>query len=343
MKKSIALALAISLCLTTLNFIPAYAQKNEISLVIGKTAYTDYAPVLKNGRTLIPLSFLSKKLGKKVNWDSKNKKVTVVTDKVKIVLFIGKKEALINGKKKLLDTAPEIINGSTYVPISFFAESFNIPIRWDEKARAVLIGETAGTQDFSKEQPSKKQPIQVPGAYIKGHLGSNVIMYPNKGKAEDVIVSDFFKDGKPTSFQIITGSSPDEKVFPEIHWNSVNAELGSFGDEARDFYNNYSLAKGASLQLALADLDKDGIDEVIVAVHDGVIDGVFCVLKLQNYLDLGEGERVMTIHQIDLGKGWFQGEIYVDENGHLICPFGSQGLYEEYALKKGRLELIYSP
>lgn len=343
MKKSIALALSFSLCLTTLNFIPAYAQKNEISLVIGKTAYTDYAPVLKNGRTLVPLSFLSKKLGKKVSWDSKSKKVTVVTDKVKIVLFTGKKEALINGKKKTLEVAPEIINGSTYVPLSFFAENFNISIRWDEKARAVLIGETAGTQDFSKEQAQKKLPVQTPGAYIKGHLSSDVIMYPNKDNDSDIIVSDFFKDGKQATFEIVKEAPKEEIIFPKIRWNSLSSELGSFGEEARDFYNDHSLAKGASLQLALADLDKDGRDEIIVAVHDGVIDGVFCVLKLQNYLTPKEKERVTTIHQVDLGKGWFQQEIYVDENGHLICPFGSQGLYEEYALKKGRLELIYSP
>lgn len=343
MKKSTALALAISLCLTTLNFVPAHALKNEISLVIGKTAYTDYAPVLKDGRTLVPLSFLSKKLGKKVNWDPKNKTVTVVADKLKIVLSIGKKEALINGKNKALEVAPEIINGSTYVPLSFFAESFNIPIRWDEKSRAVLIGETSASSGNSKEQPAKKLPAQTPGAYIKGYLSSNVIMYPKKDKGENTIVSDLFKDGKQATFELLTGSPDDESVFPVVYWNSMSAELIDLQEEAKDFHSGDSVSNGVSLQLALADLDKDGKDEVIIAVHDGVIDGVFRVLKLQNYLDLGEGERVVTIHQNDLGKGWFQKEIHIDENGHLICPFGSQGLYEEYALKKGRLELVYSP
>lgn len=343
MKKSISLALAVSLGLTTLNFIPVYAQKNGISLVIGKTAYTDYAPVLKNGRALVPLSFLSKKLGKKVSWEPRNKKVTVVADKIRIVLFIGKKEALINGKKKTLEVAPEIINGSTYVPLSFFAEYFNIPIRWDEKARAVFIKETSAPFDSLKKHLTKTPPAQTPGAYIKGSLSSNVIMYPNKGNEADIIVSDFFKDGKQATFEIVKEAPKKEIIFPKVRWNSLSSELGSFGEEARDFYNDHSLAKGAALQLALADLDKDGRDEIIVAVHDGVIDGVFCVLKLENYLTPKEKERVATIHQVDLGKGWFQQEIYVDESGHLICPFGSQGLYEEYALNQGRLELIYSP
>ena len=37
----------------------------------------DVAPVIQNGRTMVPVRVISDKLGAKVNWDNQTKKVTI--------------------------------------------------------------------------------------------------------------------------------------------------------------------------------------------------------------------------------------------------------------------------
>jgi hypothetical protein len=92
-----------------------------------------------------------------------------------------------------------------------------------------------------------------------------------------------------------------------------------------------------TLQAATVDLDKDGKDEIIVAIHDGVIDGVFSVLQPFNSLNVGDGVVVDALYNKVLGTEYFQRDIIVKKNGHIITPIGSQGLFSEYVLQNGKL------
>lgn len=56
-----------------------------------------------------------------------------------IVLTIGKKEAAINGKVVTNDTAPEIVNGRTMLPVRFVAETLSSIVTWNPENREVTI------------------------------------------------------------------------------------------------------------------------------------------------------------------------------------------------------------
>ena len=56
-----------------------------------------------------------------------------------IVLTINDKTAVVNGKAVTTDVAPLIVNGRTYTPARFVAESLGAKVVWDEKARTVTI------------------------------------------------------------------------------------------------------------------------------------------------------------------------------------------------------------
>ncbi|WP_430734263.1 copper amine oxidase N-terminal domain-containing protein [Fodinisporobacter ferrooxydans] len=52
---------------------------------------------------------------------------------------MGSQTAAVNGKSVSLDAAPQIFNGSTYIPLRFVAESLGKSVTWDAANDAVEL------------------------------------------------------------------------------------------------------------------------------------------------------------------------------------------------------------
>ena len=96
-------------------------------------------PIIKNGRTLLPIRVLIESLGGIVEWNAKEQKVTITLNGHSIILWIGKDIVLVNGSKVKLDVAPMIINGRTYLPLRFISENLGASVDWDEITKTVTI------------------------------------------------------------------------------------------------------------------------------------------------------------------------------------------------------------
>lgn len=112
--------------------------------VNGKFIVTDAAPVIKNSRTLVPIRFVSDAFGASVEWNDKEKKVTITLNDHQIILYIGKPTAYVDGVAMQIDPAnrkvvPEIIGSRTYVPVRFISESFKATVSWDDVNKVVTI------------------------------------------------------------------------------------------------------------------------------------------------------------------------------------------------------------
>jgi hypothetical protein len=103
----------------------------------------DSAPVLTpEGRTLVPIRFISEALGAFIDWTvnhDKSIEVVVRTDKKEIVLTTGSNVLFVNGKKEYMDVAPIIIKDRTMVPIRFIAENLNCDVDWIQSEKKVMI------------------------------------------------------------------------------------------------------------------------------------------------------------------------------------------------------------
>jgi len=123
-----------------------------IVLQIGNPRYTvngeekilDSPPVIREGRTLLPIRAIAEALGAEVLWDPKEKKVTILFKDITIELWIGKNLARVNGEYKLIDpgnpnVVPLIINGRTMLPVRFVSENLGCKVDWDPQNRLVTI------------------------------------------------------------------------------------------------------------------------------------------------------------------------------------------------------------
>ncbi len=117
---------------------------NSVFTVNGETRTLDSPPVIKNGRTLLPIRAVVEALGGIVGWSSSDKKATVSLGKNTIELWIGKPQAKVNGTTKWIDDAnhkvvPEIINGRTMIPLRFVAENLGATVDWNQDTKTVTI------------------------------------------------------------------------------------------------------------------------------------------------------------------------------------------------------------
>ncbi len=106
----------------------------------GELLNLDSPPVLKDGRTLLPIRAITEAMGGNVAWDNQERKVTVKAKGSTVEMWLDKKTIRSNGQNKNIDVAPTIINGRTMVPVRFVAD--NLPdcdITWDNDTKSAVI------------------------------------------------------------------------------------------------------------------------------------------------------------------------------------------------------------
>ncbi|HHW03253.1 MAG TPA: AMIN domain-containing protein [Thermoanaerobacterales bacterium] len=125
---------------------------------------TDVAPVIVNGRTMVPLRVISENLGASVYWDNAQRMVKVTTSTKTILLVINNKKAVINDQEVTLDAPAIIIEGRTMVPLRFIGESLGAGVFWDSAQRRVVITRAEPKIiDFSYETVNGKPSVVLKG------------------------------------------------------------------------------------------------------------------------------------------------------------------------------------
>ncbi|WP_206659753.1 copper amine oxidase N-terminal domain-containing protein [Acetivibrio mesophilus] len=126
-------------------------SKNDNSIplfVKGKDVKFDVPPVIKDGRTLIPVRAVTNALGATVEWDEKSKTITVSkavyssvygASTTVIEINLDSDIVIVNGEKVKIDVPAQLVNNRTMVPLRFIAQVLKQSVEWDEELSAVII------------------------------------------------------------------------------------------------------------------------------------------------------------------------------------------------------------
>ena len=101
----------------------------------------DAAPYASNGRTMLPIKYVSEALGipaSHIQWDGSTKTVTIHA-KETVRLQLGSHIMSINGQKMTMSAAPEIVNGRTFVPVAEITRALGVVTNWDHMNKQVTF------------------------------------------------------------------------------------------------------------------------------------------------------------------------------------------------------------
>lgn len=108
---------------------------------VNKDVKFDTPPVIKQGRTLIPVRAIAESMGALVSYNSELQTVTIVKDDRTIEFNLSDSTVYVNNEKIEIDVPAEIINNRTLVPMRFIAENFGMNVEWNNETNTAEISE----------------------------------------------------------------------------------------------------------------------------------------------------------------------------------------------------------
>jgi peptide/nickel transport system substrate-binding protein len=130
------------LALVTAMFVglPLSQAAPPIRVVVnGVPLVVDVVPVIRQGRTMVPMRPIFEALGAQVHWDEATSSIRAYRREDAIVLELGNTTAWVNGPEHKMDVAPIAMAGRTMVPVRFVSEALGAQVEWVEATRAVNI------------------------------------------------------------------------------------------------------------------------------------------------------------------------------------------------------------
>ena len=151
------------------------AEPENVSVEVnGVPLELDVAPIIENGRTLVPVRAICEALGCEVEYSGGSQiayetsnqcfdtsgvvdtfdvselssdNITITFGEQIIMFNLTLKSVSINGFAEPIDTAPRIINGRTLVPLRALSEAIGANVVWEESLKKVLINKNEKSRD----------------------------------------------------------------------------------------------------------------------------------------------------------------------------------------------------
>ncbi|AUG57105.1 copper amine oxidase N-terminal domain-containing protein [Acetivibrio saccincola] len=192
--KKIVLFITVSVIMLMAFTTTSFAQLPLRVVVNGnRVNFPDAEPFIDdNGRTQVPVRFVSEALGAEVSWEGSTKTVTISQGDKEIKIVIGKKDYTINGEKNLMDTEALLKEDRTFVPVRFVSEGLGAKVDWDPAVRTVYI-DTREKGDIKDETPKDGSIIEVDGYLVPNDTNVVIAKAQSSDKVETRISINIMK------------------------------------------------------------------------------------------------------------------------------------------------------
>ncbi len=116
----------------------------------------DVPPVIKEGRTLIPVNAISKGFGADVAWDGEERKVTISKDNTVIEIWVDSNKAVVDGEEFVLDAKAEVISSRTVVPLGFIAEALGLEVEWNPEDETIELNDSEDSDEEETDEETSE-------------------------------------------------------------------------------------------------------------------------------------------------------------------------------------------
>ncbi|WP_165859291.1 copper amine oxidase N-terminal domain-containing protein [Desulfofundulus salinus] len=113
-------------------------DNNKVKVYIkGNMPVFDVAPVIENGRVLVPLRVLAESLGAAV--DYKDNTINIQLNNSTVKLVVGSGKALVDGNPVMLEVPARVVDGRTLVPLRFIGEGLKAKVNYYREGNLVAV------------------------------------------------------------------------------------------------------------------------------------------------------------------------------------------------------------
>ena len=124
-----------------------YENKGAVALNVGKNlafvngqpTILNTEPVVVNGRTLVPIRFISEAFGATVKWDDATSSATVKAGDHTLVFKLNASTYIVDGKEKQLEQPATTVNGRMMLPIRVISEDLGKNVYWEESDSGLIL------------------------------------------------------------------------------------------------------------------------------------------------------------------------------------------------------------
>jgi hypothetical protein len=122
---------------------------DEITVLLDGSPLTfDVAPIIVNGRTLVPIRGVFEAMGFVVTWDGNIEQATLARDNDVVIITIGSYMFTTNEAEHSLDVPARIIGDRTMLPLRAVLESVGYELEWNDATRTVMIATRYNISDI---------------------------------------------------------------------------------------------------------------------------------------------------------------------------------------------------
>lgn len=144
----------------------ARAAENINMIIDGQRVETAPAPLIEDGRTLVPLRLISEQLGARVEWNGRERTVLILKGERSVRLRIDSRLAEYQAEAKIYDVCdvpPRIVSDRTFVPLRLVSNALGVGVAWEASSRTVQVNSQQSVEftPFFNLKISSPQPNQV--------------------------------------------------------------------------------------------------------------------------------------------------------------------------------------
>lgn len=211
--------------------------------------YFDVSPRMIDGRVMVPLRAIFESLGAEVGWDGATQTITGQKEGLFVTLRLNDTQAEVGGKSVSLDVAAVQIDGRTFVPARFVAESFGAEVAWDDVRQQVGITTGAAAPDgryyfvYNSDKVTDEDMGAIRLFANKFNQTYNVLLdaapYKTAVEVYDALKEEQQKLGGTVAGVQIFGIAQDVPAFPYIHKMKVMEDNGRWNGIENNTEDHY--------------------------------------------------------------------------------------------------------
>lgn len=202
-------ALLVAVLLFALLPVQGHAEGNPIHVILdGEELAFPAAPQIQNGITLVPFRALFEAVKMDVAWEQDTQTITAQGNGKELELRIGDTTVQANGQSVELETPPQLIEGTAYVPLRFVGEALDYLVDYQKDNGSIWIILRASVLRL----PLSRDPISLNPAASNNVISSQPLVglfegLVRSGEKGDVVAAaaaswEISDDGKTYRFQI---------------------------------------------------------------------------------------------------------------------------------------------